>query len=195
MPQLFGLVQSRLHISEAACFLVALFVPGFDHFIMWIVFSELPQSPTGHLNVSPIPTISFICLLFCSLLFFSWPSYLGSPGPRSLDCLFFGLPICCTWPDPAIYDHSWPSDQYECSLSVLWECTEWFGGPPTPSWIWKWHILHFNTSIRCNEYSESFVWHRAGGETQCTWSAIWPCLLNSSDGRLEEQNRKMMIGW
>ena len=138
----------------------------------------------------------FICLLFCSFYYFfsCRGSYLGLwAGPVP--------PICRTWPDYhkwplvlAIFDHLWASDQYKCSLSVLWECTEWFGGPPTPSRIWKWHILHFNTSIRCNEYSESFVWHRAGGETQCTWSAIWPCLLNSSDGRLEEQNRKMMIG-
>ena len=39
-------------ISEASCFLVALFVSGFDHFIMWVVFSELLQSPIGHLNAT-----------------------------------------------------------------------------------------------------------------------------------------------
>ena len=28
---------------------------------------------------------------------------------------------------------------------------------------------------------------RARGEIQWMWSAIWPCLLNSSDGRLKQQ--------
>ena len=116
-------------IFEVSCFLVALFVSGFDHFIMWVVFSELPQSPTGHLNVSPIPTISFICLLFCSLLFFSWPSYLGSPGPRSLDWVSPAYLLHLTrWP----YSHIWPFMAiwpirvfFECALRV--HCVVWWG--------------------------------------------------------------------
>ena len=37
--------------------------------------------------------------------------------------------------------------------------------------------------------------HKAGGEIQCTWSAIWLwlCLLNSSDGRLEQNDDDRMI--
>ena len=84
--------------------------------------SQLLQSPKGHLNVSPIP--EFPSFASCSVVYYFFPDR-AIWGPQA-PALWTGsvLPIWCTWPDghTAIYDHSWPSDQYECSLSVLWEC-------------------------------------------------------------------------
>ena len=58
--------------------------------------------------------------------------------------------------------------------------------PPTSSYIYSILILH-KDAMNFDRVLLMILRHRAGGEIHRTWSAIWPCVLNSSDGRLEQQ--------